>query len=168
MPKKPAKSKTTVNVEAIKREAKKMAKQAESAIQGRKFSDGPRGEVAPGSVQRQSPLEQEIGTAKYRQMIHEHNAKNKHALEKLPFQFMKKRVVRSHLDILLVCPNCAAEKWGTENTIGFICSDCHKFVKPVNLEAESRGYNPDINVGFRGTATDKLRLKDEADRKKSH
>ena len=168
MPKKPAKSKGTINVDAVRREAKKMAKQAESASSGRKFSDGPRGEVAPGSVQRQSPLEQEIGTDKYRKMIHEHNDKNKHILDRLPFQFPKKKMVRSHLDILLVCPECGAEKWGTENTVGFICSSCHKFVKPTNLEAESRGYNPDVNVGFRGTASDKLRLKEEADKKKSH
>jgi hypothetical protein len=168
MPKKPTKSTRTVNVDAVKREAKKLAQQAASSSQGREFSKGPRGEVAPGSVVRQSPLEQEMGTNKYHQMIHEHNDKNKHILDRLPFQFPKKKVVRSHLDILLICPECGVEKWGTENTVGFICSSCHKFVKPLNAEAERRGYNPDINVGFRGTALDKLRLKDEADKKKSH
>jgi hypothetical protein len=34
-------------------------------------------------------------------------------------------------------------------------------VKPRNVEAESRGYNPDLNVGISGTASDKLRLLEE-------
>ena len=99
------KPKTTVNVEAVKREVKRMGKdiaQNDPSPMGR--------ELAPGSVQRQSPLEQEMGTGKYRQMIHDHNDKNKHILDRLPFTFPRKRIVRSHrTDVLVECVECGHE-----------------------------------------------------------
>jgi hypothetical protein len=158
-------SKTTVNVDAVRREAKKMAKGAESKSSGKKFGNGVDGDLAPGSVNRQSPLEKEMGTTKYRDMIHEHNDKNKHVLDRLPFQFPKKKAIRSHLNIALECPECQEILWGSEHTIGVICGKCHKYVTPKNPEAEARGYDPDLKVGFRGTATDKLNL---LDKKKGH
>lgn len=143
-----------------------MVQSHDSTPQKRAFGPPGMGEAAPGSINRQSPLEQEMGTSNYRDMIHSHNDKNKHALDRLPFQFPRKKMVRSHLDVLLLCPNCGAEKWGTEHTIGMVCSSCNTFVTLINPEAESRGYNPDLVVGFRGSATDKVRLKKEELEKK--
>lgn len=151
------KSKKTVNVEAVRREVKKMVQD---------YDPRPQRSTSQPSVKRESPREQEMGGSKYKQMIHDHNEKNKHILDRLPFTFPPKKKVRSHLDILLECPECGAEKWGTENTIGFICEYCKKYVSPKNLEAESRGYKPDVIVGIFGTASDKLRLLEERDKKK--
>jgi len=159
---KPAKKKVSVNVDAVRREAKKLASSSPSAS----AAPNPFAELAPGSVKRQSPLEQSLGSDKYREMIHDHNDKNKHVLDRLPFQFPKKKTVRSHLDVLLECPECQNSIWGTENTVGVVCRCCNKFVKPRNLEAESRGYNPDLVIGIRGTVTDKLREKERLARKK--
>lgn len=155
-----AKKKGSVNVDAVRREAKKLAG-------GTKTTEpNPFAELAPGSVTRQSPLEQQMGTNKYREMIHDHNEKNKHVLDRLPFQFPKKKMVRSHLDVYLECPECGQGIWGTENTVGVVCSGCNKFVKPRNLEAESRGYDPDLVIGVHGTASDKLREKERRNKKK--
>jgi hypothetical protein len=155
------KPKTTVNVDAVKKDIQKVAKDlAKNAPPGQ----GPV-ELPAGSVQRESPLEQEMGSGRYREMIHSHNSKNKHVLERLPFTFPPKKKIRSHLDIVLECPECGRELLGSENTVGVVCSGCHKFVKPKNIEAESRGYNPDLNVGIFGTASDKLRLKKELEEK---
>lgn len=159
---KPGKKKGSVNVAAVRREAKKLA----DAARAKSTEPNPFAELAPGAVKRQSPLEQEMGTDKYRQMIHEHNDKNKHVLDRLPFQFPKKKMVRSHLDVLLECPECNNFIWGTENTVGVICRCCNQFVTPRNIEAESRGYNPDLVIGAHGTATDKLREKARLARKK--
>jgi hypothetical protein len=108
-----------------------------------------------------------MGSGKYRQMIHKHNDENKHILDRLPFTFPRKKVVRSHLSVALVCPECGNETTGSENTVGFICNKCHKYVSAKNLEAESRGYDPDLKVGIFGTAEDRLRLKKEKEEKKS-
>lgn len=160
------KPKTTVNVDAVKREAKKLAKETRS----NPSTPGPlsksHAELAPGSVQRQSPLEQEMGSAKYKDMIHDHNRKNSHILDRLPFTFPKKKVVRSHLNVVIKCSECGLERGGTENTVGFTCPDCKKYVSVINPEAEVRGYDPDLVVGFRGTATDRLNMKEELERKK--
>lgn len=160
MPKK-KKPTTTVNVDAVKRDAKKVGEKISKA-NPEQFGK----ELAPGSVRRESPLEQEMGSNKYRQMIHDHNDKNKHILDRLPFQFPKKKVVRSHLDVVVECSECGYQHVGSENTVGFICPKCKKYVSAVNPEAEARGYNPDLVVGFRGTASDRLRMKDELDKKK--
>jgi ribosomal protein S27AE len=165
MAKKTSKSKTTVNVDAVRREARKMAKEAESKSSIKGPGGNEYAELAPGSVNRQSPLEKEMGTGKYRDMIHEHNDKNKHILDRLPFQFPKKKAIRSHLNIALECPECQETIWGSEHTVGVICGKCHKYVAPKNPEAEARGYDPDTKVGFRGTATDLINLRDK---KKSH
>lgn len=163
---KKAKTTTTVNVDAVKREAAKIAKEAAS----NSSTPGPlsqsHAELPPGTVKRQSPLEQEMGTAKYREMIHGHNEKNKHVLDRLPFTFPRKKVVRSHLDVIIRCAECGQEQVGSENTVGFTCPSCKKYVSAINPEAEARGYSPDLKVGFRGTASDRLRAKEALEQKK--
>lgn len=160
------KSKPTVNVDAVKKEVSKMVKE----VQTNPSTPGPlsktHAEVAPGSVRRQSPLEQEMGSKKYREMIHNHNSKNKHILDRLPFTFPKKKIVRSHLSVVIECSECGYEKMGSENTIGFICPGCKKFVNAINPEAELRGYDPELVVGFKGSLSDKLDLKEELSKKK--
>jgi len=167
MPRKPKNSpKTSINVEAVKKEVQKL-KNAHSPVPEKAgFSSGGFGEAAPGSIKRQSPLEQEMGTQKYRQMIHDHNKKNEHILDRLPFTFPKKKTVRSHLDVLLECPDCHAPFVGTEYTVGFVCYSCKNYVSPRNLEAESRGYNPDLCVGLESTAVERLQKKQELARKR--
>ncbi len=164
-----AKKKTTknVNVDAVKREVKKLKGSYSSVPDRPGFGSNGTGEAAPGTVRRESPLEQDMGSSKYRDMIHGHNDKNKHILDRLPFTFPKKKVVRSHLSVTLVCPECGNETTGSENTVGFICTKCHKYVSAKNLEAESRGYDPDFKVGIFGTASDRLRLKKEKEEKDS-
>jgi hypothetical protein len=106
-----------------------------------------------------------MGSRKYRDMIHGHNSKNKHILARLPFTFPAKKKIRSHLSVYLTCPECGSESWGSEYTVGIICKGCSKFVKPVNQEAESRGYDPTLKVGIFGTASDKLALLVEKEKK---
>ena len=155
------KIRTTVNVDAVRRDVKKMAKDMTDATP----LNQTHAELPAGAVTRQSPLEQELGTGKYRDMIHEHNSKNKHILDRLPFTFPPKKKIRSHLDVHLECPNCGVGNWGSEYTVGIVCRSCKKFVKPTNQEAESRGYDPSINVGMFGDASDKLRLLAEKEKK---
>ncbi len=166
MAKKNKTSKKTVNVAAVKKEVAKLVREA----QNNSSMPGPlsqsHAELPAGAVPRESPLEQEIGTNKYRGMIHDHNEKNKHVLDRLPFTFPKKKIVRSHLNISLECPKCGAESWGSENTVGFVCNSCKKYVNAKNPEAEARGYNPELVVGFRGTIGDRLDLKEELKKKK--
>lgn len=157
MAKSKGKGKGSVNVDAVRREVKKMVQDHDPTPQNPK---------APSSIMRQSPLEQEMGSTKYKQMIHDHNEKNSHILDRLPFTFPAKKKIRSHLNVLLECPDCGAEKWGSEHTVGFICESCKKYVSAKNPEAESRGYDPDLKVGIFGTASDKLRLREERDKKK--
>jgi len=162
------KSTRTVNVDAVKKDVAKLVKENQS----NPSTPGPlsksHAELAPGSVQRQSPLEQEMGSRKYKDMIHDHNDKNKHILDRLPFTFPKKKVVRSHLTVVIECAECGLETIGSENTVGFTCSVCKKYVQAINPEAEVRGYDPDLVVGFRGTASDRLNMKEELERKKRH
>ncbi len=162
------KSTRTVNVDAVKKDVAKLVKESQSAP----LTPGPlsksHAELAPGSVQHQSPLEQEMGTRKYKDMIHDHNSKNKHILDRLPFTFPKKKVVRSHLTVVIECAECGLETTGSENTVGFTCSNCKKYVQAINPEAENRGYDPDLVVGFRGTASDRLNMKEDLERKKCH
>jgi hypothetical protein len=151
------KSKTSVNVDAVKREVKKMVDNYDSA---------PQGPTPTPSYKRESPLEQEIGSGRYREMIHSHNQKNKHFHDRLPFTFPKKKTVRSHLNIVVTCPKCESPTLGSEHTVGFICSTCKKYVSVTNTEAESRGYNPALSVGIFGTATDRLEAKESLKEKK--
>jgi len=157
---------TTVNVDAVRREAKKLAKETQSSTPGPLSKS--HAELPSGAVRRESPLEQEMGSGKYKDMIHDHNDKNKHILDRLPFTFPKKKVVRSHLTVVIECAECGLETTGSENTIGFTCPDCKKYVRAINPEAEVRGYDPDLVVGFRGTASDRLNMKEELERKKRH
>lgn len=155
------KSKTqTVNVDAVKREVSKIAKEYDSKPQGNNFSPGGFGEAAPGSARRESPLEQEMGTSRYRQMIHDHNDKNKHILDRLPFTFPRKKMARSHRTVVLQCPKCAFLMAGTEFTVGIICPGCKKYVNPENPDAEEMGFDPAVQIGFQGTLSDKLAAKD--------
>lgn len=156
------KPKTTVNVDAVRRDWKKLAKEAAKPAPANQRHV----ELPAGAVKRESPLEQEMGSRKYREMIHDHNKKNTHILDRLPFTFPKKRIVRSHLDVLISCPQCEYTTVGTENSVGFVCPKCKQYVSAKNVEAENRGYDPSLKVGIHGTSTDKLRLREEKRRKK--
>jgi len=162
------KSTRTVNVDAVKKGVAKLVKESQSSPSAPSPLSKSHAELAPGSVQRQSPLEQEMGTRKYKDMIHDHNDKNKHILDRLPFTFPKKKMVRSHLTVVIECAECGLETTGSENTVGFTCSTCKKYVQAINPEAEIRGYDPELVVGFRGTASDRLNMKEELERKKRH
>lgn len=157
MTKKSRAPRTTINVSAVKKDVQRMAKE----IVSKSPADQSHAVLPAGTVRRESPLEQQIGTNKYREMIHEHNNKNKDLHEKLPFIFMPKRKIRSHLDVGLECPECGAFLLGSEQTYLIICSSCKNLVKPYNPEAERRGIHTDLKVGIDGTATDKLRLLEE-------
>jgi len=169
MPKKnKSKPKTSVNVDAVRREASKMSKEAENKASSSLPGDLSRthSELAPGSVQRQSPLEQEMGSKNYKDMIHDHNDKNKHILDRLPFTFPKKSVVRSHRsDVPLECAECGYESYGSEYTCGKVCGGCKKVTKVINPEAIKRG-DRDFTPGMFATATDILRMKEEREQEK--
>ncbi len=162
MPKK-NKSKTTVNVEAVKRETKKLAKSM-----AREKAPGDMGTIiSPGTIKRESKLEQEIGSSKYKQMIHDHNDKNKHILDRLPFTFPKKRIVRSNRsDVLVECIDCGYESYGSEYTYIKLCGGCGNSTKVINPEAEKRGEDRDFIPGMFATATDILRMREERQKKK--
>ena len=155
MPKK-KKPSTTVNVDAIKRDVNKLGKHIavdDNTPMGR--------ELAPGSVRRESPLEQEMGTTKYRNMIHGHNQEKKHILDRLPFTFPRKKVVRSHRsDILLECSECGHQSYGSEYTYMVVCDNCNEVRKVINPEAESRGEDRDFTPGFLASATDILNMRE--------
>jgi hypothetical protein len=152
--------KTTVNVEAVKKDVAKLAKDSI------KQNPTDHVELAPGSVQRQSPLEQEMGSRKYKDMIHDHNDKNKHILDRLPFTFPKKSVVRSHRsDVPLECSECGYESYGSEYTYAKVCGGCGKSCKVINPEAVKRG-DRDFTPGMFATASDILRMKEEREQEK--
>lgn len=154
--------KTTVNVEAVKKDVKKLAKEAaHSAPPNQSHA-----ELPPGSVRRQSPLEQEMGTTKYKQMIHDHNDKNKHILDRLPFTFPKKKIVRSHMDVVVECVECGYQSIGSEYTYGFGCPECKQYRRVRNPEAEKRGEDSDFRPGIFATASDILKMKEERAKKK--
>jgi len=157
----------TVNVDAVKREVKKMVQDHDPKPQRNEFTPAGYGEAAPGTIKRESPLEQEMGSGKYRQMIHDHNEKNKHILDRLPFTFPKKKLVRSHRNVALECPNCENMVYGTEFTIGAVCSGCKKYVSLSNPDAIEMGYDPETEIGFRGSLSDKLDAKDKKRNKKT-
>lgn len=167
MPKKKNRPKTSVNVDAVRKEAFKMAKDAQnkSSLPGDLAKT--HAELAPGSVRRESPLEQEMGTSKYRQMIHDHNRKNEHILDRLPFTFPKKSVVRSsRSDVPLECEECGYQSYGSEHTYMKTCPECKKSTKVINPEAEARGEDRDFTPGFLATASDILAMKEERRKKK--
>jgi hypothetical protein len=156
----PNKPKTSVNVDAIKRDSKKIGEQiskSEPSMFGK--------ELDPGTSRRESPLEQEMGSSKYRQMIHDHNDKNKHILDRLPFTFPKKSVVRSNRsNVVIECVECGFQKYGTEHTYGIICPECKTFRRVINPEAESRGEaspEQEERIGVFGTASDLLELREK-------
>lgn len=157
MPKKKNSPKTTLNVDAIKRDSKKVGDQISKAnpeLFGR--------ELDPGTSRRESALEQEMGSAKYKNMIHEHNDKNKHILDRLPFTFPKKSVVRSHRsDVLVECVECGYQSYGSEHTYMKMCDQCKKSTKVINPEAEARGEDRDFTPGFLATASDILEMREK-------
>jgi hypothetical protein len=168
VPKKKNTPKTTVNVDAIKRDSKKVGAQIAAAnpeLYG--------GESPAGTSGRQSPREQEMGSRKYKEMIHNHNDKNKHILDRLPFTFPKKSVVRSHRsDILISCEECGYESYGSEHTYMKVCGGCQKSTKVINPEADRRGEDRDFRPGIFATASDILEMREkrrlaEEDKKKS-
>lgn len=142
----PRKSKTTVNVDLVKKEAKKLAKDTVAnmpANQGYK-------ELSPGSVSRQSPLEQDMGSSRYRQMIHDHNKKNEHILDKLPFTFPKKRIVRTQQNQAILCPKCEETCFIGDFTLLVICGRCQNV-----FEVNKGNFKP--NVGMFNRASDLLK-----------
>jgi NAD-dependent SIR2 family protein deacetylase len=157
VPKKKNSPKTTLNVDAIKRDSKKVGDQISKAnpeLFGR--------ELDPGTSRRESALEQEMGSAKYKNMIHEHNDKNKHILDRLPFTFPKKSVVRSHRsDVLVECVECGYQSYGSEHTYMKMCDQCKKSTKVINPEAEARGEDRDFTPGFLATASDILEMREK-------
>lgn len=170
MPKKKT-PKTTVNVDAVKRDVAKLGKQFaknEQTSMGR--------ELAPGSMRRESPLEQDIGSSKYHDMIHDHNSKHKNVLDKLPFTFPRKKIVRSHLNVVVECMECGYQHVGSEYTYGMICPECKTYRRVKNPEAENRGEDSSNNkeiVGIFGSASDLLELREKRrcrkeDKKKDH
>ncbi len=170
MPKKKS-PKTTVNVEAVKRDVAKMGKQLA------KNDQAPMGrELDPGSVRRESSLEQEMGSSKYRDMIHGHNSKHKNVLDKLPFTFPRKKVVRSHLSVVVSCVECGYQHVGSEHTYGMACPECKTYRRVINPKAENRGEalpEGEEKVGIFGTASDLLELREkrrlaEEAKKKGH
>jgi hypothetical protein len=154
--KKPAGS---VNVDAIKRETQKMSREAESRAGKKSFGTGSGMSLAPGSTKRESPREQEMGTGKYRQMIHDHNDKNKHVLDRLPFTFPRKKMIRSNQTLVLICERCGETNFGTEHTVGLVCVGCKKYTSVKNEFAELLGYDPELKVGIDGTASDRVNKK---------
>jgi len=156
MPKKKA-PRTTVNLDAVKRDVAKLGKQIAAD------DTTPMGRVlSPGSVRRESPLEQELGSSKYRQMIHDHNDKNKHILDRLPFTFPRKRIVRSNKsDVLIECSECGYQSYGSEYTYVKVCAGCDSPTKVINPEAELRGEDRDFSPGFLASASDILRMREE-------
>lgn len=168
MPKKKNTPKTTLNVDAIKRDSKKVGAQIAKS-NPEMFGK----ELDSGTSRRESALEQEMGSAKYKNMIHEHNDKNKHILDRLPFTFPKKSVVRSHRsDILIECEECGYESYGSEHTYMKTCGGCKKSTKVINPEAERRGEDRDFKPGIFATASDILEMREkrrlaEEDKKKS-
>lgn len=157
------KSKTTVNVDAVKKDVQKLAKDAARNAPPNQSHI----ELPPGSVKRQSPLEQEMGSNKYKEMIHDHNEKNKHILDRLPFTFPKKRIVRSHANVVVECVECGHQHVGSEHTYGFSCPECKQYRRVKNPEAEKRGEDPDFRPGIFATASDILRMKEEREKKKA-
>ncbi len=162
-----SKSKTSVNVDAVRREAAKIVKDSKnkSSLPGDLARS--HAELAPGSVRRESPTEQEMGTTKYHKMIHDHNDKNKHILDRLPFTFPKKRIVRSNQSIVVECVECGHQHVGSENTVGFCCPKCEQYRQVTNPEAEKRGYDPEFRPGIFATSSDILEMKEKRDKKKS-
>jgi len=152
------KPKTTVNPDAVKREVKKIAKGM-----AKEQAPGDMGTIIdPGTVKRESPLEQKMGSRKYKDMIHDHNEKNAHILDRLPFTFPKKSVVRSHRsNILVECVECGYESYGSEHTYMKVCGGCHKTTKVINPEADARGEDRDFTPGMFATASDILEMKEK-------
>lgn len=149
----------TVNVDAVKREVQKMSREAESRSSKKSFGSGSGMALSPGGTKRESPLEKEMGTGKYRQMIHDHNEKNKHVLDRLPFTFPRKKMIRSNHNIVLICERCGEHNLGTEHTVGLVCVGCKKYTSVKNESAELLGYDPDLKVGINGTASDRVNKK---------
>ena len=157
MPKKKSKPRTTINVDAIKRDSKLVGEQIAKA-NPELFG----GESPSGMSHRESPLEQEMGS-KYKDMIHKHNDQNSHILDRLPFTFPKKRIVRSHRsNVLVECVDCGHQSYGSEHTYMKICGGCGKSTKVINPEAEARGEDRDFTPGPFASASDILRMREES------
>ncbi len=158
---KKTRTRTTVNADAVKRDVNKFAKE----LAKNSADDQGRIELAPGSVRRESTKEQDMGPRKYREMIHDHNSKNSHILDRLPFTFPRKKLIKSNKNVVVLCEDCSYPHLGTEYTVGFVCPECKTYVSAINPEAERTGYDPEINVGIFGTASDKLELKEKKRKK---
>ncbi len=155
------KPKTSINIDAIKRDAKKIGGEISKSTPS---SFGK--ELDAGISRRESPLEQQMGS-KYKEMIHQHNDTNKHILDRLPFTFPKKRVVRSHKsNVLVVCVECGYQSYGSEHTYMKVCGQCNKSTKVINPEADARGEDRDFTPGFLADASDILRMRNKQKKNK--
>ena len=146
MVKKTRSPRTTVNVAAVKREVTRMAKET---VQATPLSQS-MAELPAGAVQRQSPLEQEMVTAKYRGMIHDHNTKKEHILDKLPFTFPKKSKIKTKVNTPILCPECKETCFIGNFTLSIICGRCGKL-----FSANEGAFKP--NVGAFNRAADLLK-----------
>ena len=149
----------SVNVDAIKRDVKKMVGQYDPKPTTHRVGDKTFGELSPGTSTRQSTLEQDMGTSKYREMIHNHNNKNRDFLDKLPFTFPKKSKVSSHLNVMVFCVECGEANLGSENTFGAICTGCKKYNRMEN--PEKTNHNLKSTPGFLATADDILKAREK-------
>ena len=76
---------------------------------------------------RNSALEQEIGSKKYREMIHK---SSKEADKKnLPFTFLPKRKLKGGHRVVYECPECGNDMGGSNYTYMIVCSKCNKLVR---------------------------------------
>ena len=129
-----------MNVDLVKKDIGRLARDAANKTSA---PQGPMGhaELPPGAIRRESPLEQDLGSAKYRKMIHEHNEKNGHVLDRLPFTFPKKKIVRTKEDRIFDCPKCGTGLLGGPTTYMITCSSCQNMFK-VNQES----FSPPVGI----------------------
>jgi hypothetical protein len=78
--------------------------------------------ITPGSVGRR--YEPPIGVKKHNERIHK-ESKYADDNKKLPFSFSKPS--KSKKSKLVKCCNCDNITYASINTIGIICSNCHKY-----------------------------------------
>jgi hypothetical protein len=160
--KKNNKPRTSLNIDAIKRDSKKIGAQIAKS-NPETFGK----ELDSGTSRRESSLEQEMGSSKYKNMIHDHNDNNKHILDRLPFTFPKKRIVRSHRsNVLVECEECGYQSYGSEYTYMKKCEQCGKSTKVINPEAVARGEDRDFTPGFLASASDILNMREKREKQK--
>jgi predicted RNA-binding Zn-ribbon protein involved in translation (DUF1610 family) len=76
---------------------------------------------------RESPVEMEKGSNKYKDMIH----KNSKAYDRgnPTFTFPPKSKIKCSSNKAFECPECGAVMVGTKYSVMIVCSDCKKLVR---------------------------------------